>query len=161
MFIFEKVWVRIGVMGGKQIKMFVSLGVVAAMLPLLLWGVTQAPRLTLQTRAESVQLRLWWEPAQVVIKPGQAVRLTLVAEYINQNKLIPMVKAVLKVPAGLQVEPAEINFGQAFAGRTVGGETTAVGGHAGRFELGVVEDGVFTGIPNMEVIEKKAVIIVE
>src|SRR3989338_7297600 len=113
MFIFEKVWVRIGVMGGKQIKMFVSLGVVAAMLPLLLWGVTQAPRLTLQTRAESVQLRLW-------------------------------------------CEPAEINFGQAFAGRTVVGETTAVGGHAGRFELGVVEDGVFTGIPNMEVIEKKA-----
>ena len=108
-------------MGGKQIKMFVSLGVVAAMLPLLLWGVTQAPRLTLQTRAESVQLILWWEPAQVVIKPGQAVRLTLVAEYINQNKLIPMVKAVLKVPAGLQVEPAEINFGQAFAGRTVVG----------------------------------------
>ncbi len=149
------------VMGGKPVKLFLSLGVVAAILPLLLWGVTQAPKLNLQTRAESAQVRLWWEPAQVRINLGKRVKLTLVAEYFNQSKLIPVVKAALRVPEGLRAEPAEISYLQPFSGRVSVGEVVIEADRPGRYELGVLESGVFTGIGSMEIIESPAIIIVE
>lgn len=112
--------------------MFMSFALVAAILPVLMWGMVGTDNLRLLTRADTpTPLRLWFEPAAVVTKPGQKFELVLMAEYDDKNKLIPQVKAGLRAGAGLKVEPLEVEYRQAFVGRV----------ELGRFEVEVLEPG--------------------
>ena len=131
--------------------MFLSFFAAAVILPALLVGVNNPGALRVLTNAsEETKLRLWFEPDKVVTSPGQVVRLKLVAEYDDKNKLLPKVEVML-AGDGVSVKPDQIVYPKPFVGRVVLSEVTVTAKTVGSYQIRVVDTSVNTGLPNLEV----------
>ena len=126
-------------------KTYASLAAAAVALPIVMFGAAAAgSKLNFLSRAQqAVPLRLWWEPAEVTIRPGQKFRLSLVAEYKDKIRLGPQVKArVLARPAGLVVKPERVAYTQAFVGRVEVGTVEVEAMAAGVYRVETQLDGL-------------------
>jgi hypothetical protein len=152
--------VRWGGYWKKNKGLFLSFVAVAALLPAMLVGVTSPGALRVLTSAsEETSLRLWFEPEAVVTSPGQTIRLKLVAEYDDKNKLVPRAEMAVRAE-GLDVTPSNIVYDKSFVGRVVLAEIWVTTKLTGTYQVGVVETSVNTGLPDLGVITNPAKITV-
>jgi hypothetical protein len=145
----------------KSGKLFVSFFTVAAFLPVVLLGVMNKDKLILSSQADTAtDLRIWIEPARVYVKSGQKLQLEVYGSYLDKNKLIPMVKTQLEIPEGIRASQTEINYKEAFAGRTLLGviEVTAI--KRGTYEININSDAVFTGLPSLPIVTSHSTLTV-
>jgi hypothetical protein len=130
-----------------------SLAVTAAVLPFALWAMFSRNQIMTWAKASpSDQLMIWFEPAEVVMKPGQSVNMDIMAEYSGDSRLIPALKTNISVTSGLNInmDVLEYNFG--FSGRKKLGTLTITAVKEGDQSVSVSEKNVFTSLPDLPII---------
>lgn len=143
----------------KNKKLVGSLAVVSAMLPVFLWAAVEAPRMSLVSRASGEELRIWWEPAQIVVGTNPA-RVKLMAEYSSTSKYLNTIKLDVHESEGVRVTPEDVDFNDVFSGRVILGEFELRGIKQGKWEVRINETSVFTGLPDLTVISSPLVVLV-
>lgn len=141
-------------------SMIASFLVVAALLPAVLMGVLNPDGLRLISKADQPrELRLWIEPTEVVVRPGVAVKLTVMANFENETSQIPEFQGNIVGASGLQIAPSELVYKEPFRGTVVLGTISAIAKQTGSFEVKVDEGSVFLNLPDVPVISAGSKII--
>lgn len=95
-----------------------SLVLVAAILPVLLWGVFNSQQLNLQAKGtKSSALRIWFEPAELVMKVGQVGNFEVLAESDLPYVAISDLKVHIETTSGLKSSENSLSFSKGFMGR--------------------------------------------
>jgi hypothetical protein len=144
---------------GKLVFSVVSL---AAFLPVMLWLVISKDKYTVMTQAsQKKEIRVWLEPAEVVMAPGQTYTFRVVSQISDENTLIPKMELKLLADQGLMLMDDKINYSTPFGGKTEVGKVDVVAKSKGKFLISVDEKSVVTGLPDMPVTAAVASIIVQ
>lgn len=109
---------------------FVPLFLLAAILPFLIGFVVSPPKLGFMTKADSEgELRVWLEPANVVMSTGSEATLSVVAQYENDTKLIPEISMQVNSQGPVNVMGESLSYSIPFSGRAELGKIkiTAIG----------------------------------
>ena len=134
----------------KSWGVFVGAGLVTGLLPVMVWGVSSGTRTLFSTRAQTHELRLWWEPAEATLRIDQAMKFKLMANVESKNG-IPALEMELDIPKGILVAPKIVRYGK-LIGTSVVGEVDVVAVNQGDFLIGIIEDKVVTGYPDITII---------
>jgi hypothetical protein len=136
----------------KSGSLVASLIVVAAVLPMVLVA-TLSEDLRLRSFASQVpQLRIWTDPEAVVARTGKSFLLKVYGETNGANDLVPQVKLSVRAPDGVTVGPTEVEYTTPFNGQVLLGEVKVKVERAGSFVLEIPEGGVFSQLPNLQVV---------
>lgn len=99
-------------------KTLLSFVIVAALLPVLIFGAAMKDRLYLSASADAnPALRIWFEPSNVILAPGQQVEVRVMAESDAVKKLASNIRLRLLTTEYLSVENPEVVFEDAFVGK--------------------------------------------
>ncbi len=112
-------------------KTLSSFLIVAALLPVVIFGATLKERMFISASADANPiLRIWFEPASVILSPGQSVSVKVMVESEALKKLVGNVDIPFVVSGQIETDKAGVNFAQAFLGRTEVGRfrVTSLGG---------------------------------
>jgi len=97
---------------------FFPLFVLAAVLPFLIGLVVAPPDISFFTRADTEpELRVWLEPANVLMASGATTELAIIAQFDGEEKLIPELSLELSARGGVVVENARFVHSVPFKGR--------------------------------------------
>jgi len=122
---------------------FLPLFLLVAVLPFLIGLVVSPPNIGFFTKAdEPSSLRIWIEPANVIISPGKTVELLVVAEFEGDNKLIPEISLNLATRGGVMITGDTINYSIPFSGKTEIGRVFVKGVTSGEAIVSVLRDSI-------------------
>ncbi|OGM31997.1 hypothetical protein A2803_02815 [Candidatus Woesebacteria bacterium RIFCSPHIGHO2_01_FULL_44_21] len=102
----------------KLVGRFLPVFLLAAILPFLIGFVVAPPDISFLTRADATsELRVWVEPANVVMSPGGTTEFTVLAQFEGEEKLIPEITLTLTASSGLVLENKSVTYKVPFNGR--------------------------------------------
>jgi hypothetical protein len=125
--------------------------VVAAILPMVLVALLSEDLRLKSYANQSPVLNIWTEPAEVKASPGSTIDLIVFAETVGQLDMVPQVNFSFSIPQGMKVVPAEIDYRKPFSGRVVLGEVKVKISELGEFRLDIVDNSIFSQLPNLKV----------
>lgn len=114
-------------------KTLSSFLIVAALLPVVIFGATLKERLFVSASADANPvLRIWFEPSTVVLSPGQAMNVKVMVESEAVRKLVGSIDVPLIAIGEIELDQSGVNYGKPFLGRTEVGriKVTSFGGEA-------------------------------
>lgn len=127
----------------KIIRTFVPVFLLAAILPLMIGLVVAPPQISLFTNADVTPvLRVWVEPANVIIDSGGKATFNLLAEFDSDNKLIPEIKVPLIVSGGIKTSTNQITYSIPFKGKVTLGSFEVLGQSPGEASVNILKEGV-------------------
>jgi hypothetical protein len=139
-----------------------TLAMMGAILPVVIWGVVNKQQLAILASAKPMdEMRLWLEPPEVVMTVGQKTKFTIMAEYSRTDKLIPMIKTNIQSDEGLKTNTSEIIYNWGFSGKTKIGEVEVEAVSRGARNLAILDNSVFTGLPDLSIVTAGAKIWVK
>jgi len=146
----------------KFLKSFLPVFAISAVLPVFLFLALRPSSLRFVSRADTeAVLRVWVEPASVVVDRGDKASMRVVAE-VEGDVLVPSVTVELIGERGIGISQSEITYSQPFSGKVVLGNFEAYSKTAGEFRVVVASDGVSTGLTQeLEIITGAAEVIVK
>ncbi|MEK9200842.1 MAG: hypothetical protein AAB909_02595 [Patescibacteria group bacterium] len=112
-------------------KTLTSFVLVAALLPVILFGAVMREKLSFSASADANPvLRIWFEPAALILSPGQSISVKMMMESDAEQRLVGSVHVPLIVSGDVQIDPSKIEFQKPFLGRTEVGNVrvTSLGG---------------------------------
>jgi hypothetical protein len=137
----------------------VSLVFAAAILPVMLAGVLNPQGLSLITRAdEADEIRIWFEPAEVVTKPGVKFKLDVMADFESETQIIPAISAIIQHGSDLSINLEKVVYDTPFRGVTKIGTIEVKAESEGKFELGIDPNSVAVSLPDIGVVSAKTLI---
>lgn len=126
-------------------KQFLPVFVVAALLPVGLAVVLNPQGLTIFSRAQkSQELRLWLEPPTLKVRPGERIKLSVMAEFADDTKLIPTLSLIIESDASVQINPAAISYNKPFRGSLKIATITVTPTQTGVFSVNIPQEKVIT-----------------
>lgn len=142
-------------------KLYLSLAVIGALLPVVLWGVVSGQPTRLTTRADQAnELRVWFVPAEVKARPGETIKLKVMANYDGGNNILPKIKVIINTPPNLTTTTNEINFNTPFTGQVSLGELSVRATTEGKYKVYIPDEGIYTGMNNLNATTFPAMITV-
>ena len=124
------------------LKRFSAVFILSAFLPIGLFLVLSPQNYDLFSRAErNLELRLWFEPRSLIIKPQQPIKIKLVGEFMDETAIIGGLNVKLQSDI-FQLTPAEIVYTKPFRGRLVLAEITLTATQTGEFSLEILQENV-------------------
>lgn len=124
------------------LKRYSAFFVLSAILPVGLFLVLSSQNYSLFTKAaRNLELRLWLEPRNVIIKPQQNIKLKLIGEFIDETAIIGGVTVKFQSDT-FRIDPQEISYTKPFRGRLELGEITLTADQAGDFSLVISKENV-------------------
>jgi len=140
-------------------EMSISFLAMSALLPLLLIAVMKSQDLkTIINAGEPPELRIWFEPAQIVTHPGVKFKIKIMADYEDKVNLIQKIEAVIRKSDQLSVKPLNIKYDIPFSGTKELGACEVTANSTGDFDLDIPNNGVFTQTTDLDITTAKAVI---
>lgn len=132
---------------GRLLKKLTPVFVLAAILPVFLIVALSPPDLKFLTRADSdAELRIWFEPAQIVTSPGKSTTLKVYAQFESDSHVLPGV-SFRPISNGVQLQ-GEISYLKPFNGEIELGEIQVIATTSGSFEVMIPQDMVETAYTN-------------
>lgn len=132
---------------GRLIKKLAPVFVLAAILPVFLVVALSPTDLKFLTRADSdAELRIWFEPSQIITSPGKTTSLKVYAQFESDSQVLPGV-SFRPVSEGLHVQ-GEISYLKPFNGEIELGEIEVIAPTSGSFEVTIPQDTVETAYTN-------------
>jgi hypothetical protein len=147
----------------KHRKIILSMVLMAAFLPVLLWMVIGRDKFTMLTQAEgSKVIRIWMEPAEVVLTTGKTYEFRIMAESENPDTLVPKIDLKLIASEGLILGSDKVSYHFPFAGKKeIGKVVINAADTAGRYVINIDAPSVVTGLTEVPVLVAPAVVIVQ
>jgi hypothetical protein len=143
----------------KKWKIYLSLIVISAILPAVLWAVISGKTTSLTSRAsQGAEMRIWFEPANSQIISGKSVKIQIIASFDDPGKIIPYAKIKVSVPEQIWVDENTVEYTQPFSGRTSLGEINVTGNAPGKYVLNIADNDINTSLVNLDVITFPAII---
>lgn len=127
----------------KILKSFLPIFVLSAMLPFLIGFVVSPPDIGFLTRADSSsELRVWLEPANVVMSRGSEASFTVVASFESDTMLIPEISLNIVGGPSLSVNNPNLSYSIPFSGKVELGKVTVAALESGQATLTIPEDSI-------------------
>lgn len=108
------------------LKKFSLLFLLAAVLPVLLIGFQSGQFTFFSQASKQPELRIWFEPSSIVVEMGEEVSVKVVAEFIENNKLVTGILANVTGDSNLNIDPQNFAYTVPFQGRSVVAEINFV-----------------------------------
>ena len=122
---------------------FLPLFFLAAFLPVLIGFVVSPPGLSFLTRAdETGVLRVWVEPANMIMSQGATSEVSLVAQFDGEEKLIPEISVTLENTDNIFIENKVVAHRIPFSGRVELGRVQVRAERSGQAQIIIPKDGV-------------------
>jgi len=122
---------------------FLPLFLLAAILPFLIGFVVSPPKLGFMTRADSEgELRVWLEPANLVMSAGSEAEFSVVAYYENGTRLIPEISLEVAVSGPVSVVDRAVARSVPFSGRTELGKVRVRATGPGKAIVNILQESV-------------------
>jgi hypothetical protein len=138
---------------------FLSFFALAAILPILLIGVLNSEGLKTMIRANQPnELRIWFEPAEVITHPKVKFKIKVMAEYDSSDSLVPKVETTLKKNGDFNIDNPKISYETPFSGKVVLGNYEMTTNSTGTFSLEIPSAAVFTQLTDLNISTAKAII---
>jgi len=138
---------------------YFSFFAIAAILPILMFGVLNPDSLKTFIRADQPSdLRIWFEPAEIVTHPGIKFKVKIMASYEDKYNLVPKVEASIRPNKDLNIVPDKIAYEKPFSGTVELGNYDVSANTYGTFNLEVSGPSIFTQTTNLNINTAKAVI---
>lgn len=117
--------------------------VLAAFLPVGLMMVLSSQNFTWFSRAEkSLEINLWLEPQELVVYSGQPVTLRVMAEFIDEKRLILSLSAQAEVNPQNPIVPQIISYTKPFRGRLQIGTISFTPSFLGNYHISLPKNEV-------------------
>lgn len=127
----------------KVLGRFLPVFVLAAALPFLIGFVAAPPDISFLTRADEAQeLRVWLEPANVILRPGSSTELSVVAQFDGDGKLIPEISLSIVSEGGVTLENENITHSIPFSGRAEIGKVTVRAASVGQAVVSIPKENI-------------------
>lgn len=120
---------------------FLTLIFTAIALPVMVSLVKNGQYKVTGRAVEANTLRAWFEPAEVVMKPGVQAELKLVVERAGSGTLA-WSELRIEADAGLAVEPDKLQLPEGFSGRITVGRVKVTASKPGRHEVRITAEKV-------------------
>lgn len=150
--------------GGKSsiggiFKKFIPIFALAAILPVLLFaaGNTVDYDFTSSANQDPI-LRVWLEPAAVVLSPGESIALEVVADLESESDQVHTITAQIPPITGLRITPTQVSHTPPFRGQTTLGEITVTAMTNGKYTVNVPSATIKTSIDDLEIVTSPAII---
>lgn len=133
--------------GSKNLLRFLSrflpVFLLAAVLPFLIGFVVAPPDISFFTRAdEPSELRVWIEPANLVISPDSATEVSIMAQFDGEGKLVPGVSLSILATGSVTVDSPNVTRRVPFSGRSELGKVLLRAKNAGTGQVAIPEGSV-------------------
>jgi hypothetical protein len=143
----------------KSGLMFMSFLGMAALLPVLMIGVLNPEGIKTIIKADQPpDLRIWFEPAEVITHPGLKFQVKVMAEYDSKTGFVPKVEGNIKSDVKINISPEKVSYEVPFSGTVVLGTYQVSSSAVGKYVLEIPPAGVFTQAPNLNVLTSGAVV---
>jgi hypothetical protein len=117
----------------KLFGRFLPVFLLAAFLPFLIGLVIVPPKIGFLTRADTdAELRVWFEPANIVMTNGSEAELAVVANFEADNKLIPEIGLSFRTLGGISLSSSNLTRSIPFSGKVTIGKVTVRATDKGR-----------------------------
>lgn len=144
----------------KMIKTFLPVFALAAALPLFLILAVGPQRLNFNSKASQNELRIWFDPPSVVAKPGQAIKLNVIASNESSDKLVHSLKIPININPSLSITPLEVGYQEPFSGRVNIGSIAVIAKNQGSFTIEIDPKNVSLNTNEVQVITSPATITI-
>lgn len=136
----------------KSKSLFWTFGIVAAILPAIVWGAISPTGFNVVGRAdETIPLKLWIEPNVVATTVGKTVEVEVWGLYDTKSMIIPKVEFELASDEGIEVANKVIIYNKSFMGQVILDKVSIKALRPGTYQVRVVENTVNTGLPSLPV----------
>lgn len=144
----------------KFLKTYLPLFVIALFLPFLLFFTINSQSFNLASKADSSNdMNVWFDPSTYQMQTGESVTVNIMAS-TQRNDLIHGIKIIVPRVDGLNIQPAQIEYPQAFSGKVILGEITVTALRSGSYSLNLPSEAVETGVENSHITTSPATIVV-
>jgi hypothetical protein len=127
----------------KLFTRFLPLFLLAAILPFLVGMVASPPDIGFLTRADiEPTLRVWLEPANIVLAPGSTTELAVVAQFEGEGEFIPEITLNITSQGGVAVQGSQIAHRIPFSGKAELGRLVVRGVEPGSASVNIDRDSV-------------------
>lgn len=127
----------------KLVTRFLPVFLLAAILPFLIGFVVAPPDISFLTRADATsELRVWIEPANVVMSPGTSTEVSVIAQFGGEGKLVPEVSLALVGTGSVEVTNQNITHSIPFSGRVELARVTVSARSPGTGQVTIPRDSV-------------------
>lgn len=127
----------------KILLKFLPVFVLAAVLPFLIGLVVTPSNIGFFTRADTEpELRVWLEPANILMSSGSTAELTLVAQFDAESLLIPEIALELSSRGGVVMDNTKFVHSIPFRGRKEIGKVYIRGVSPGNAEVIIPQESV-------------------
>lgn len=126
------------------IKRFFPILVLAISLPFFIVLAMSPSELSFLTRAdESLQLRLWFEPNNIILDPGDEAELSVWASFDSDKKLVPTITVpVFADVAGVEILDKEVLYREPFNGKVELGKVRVRALASGQYKVFIEKDDI-------------------
>lgn len=131
----------------ELLRGFWPLFLLAAVLPVLSFGVSSTAPFSLFTRADAPNsMRVWMEPSTIIAYTNQEVTIHLMAELDKPKSLLPSFSTqIVANDPSIQINTPVVSFMKPFGGRIVVGDITIKPTQPGTYSLMLPKDQIKTG----------------
>ena len=146
------------------LRPFFPLFLIAAALPLLIFGVLQKDAFSLFSRADSANtLRIWMEPTTIISNQGKPVTITVMAALDKKETLLPSLSLNFATSSQqTTINPDTLTYTRPFGGQIVVGQVTITPKNIGKEIITIPKESIHTGanVP-LDVVTEGITIITE
>lgn len=140
----------------KFLKRFLPLFALSAILPLFLY-VALAPRqLTFSSKASENELRIWFDPHSVVMKPGENYTFDVIVSSESTDKLISNLSLNFSADTNISYSPSTLSHQEPFSGKIKAGQVNITARKSGKYELTIPPESVVFNTKEVQVITSPA-----
>jgi hypothetical protein len=128
----------------KIVSRFLPLFLLAAILPFMIALVAAPPDIDFLTRADSEQeLRVWIEPANVVMSEGGSTTLTVMVQYDGETSLIPEISLDTASSEMVSISSeSRLTYSTPFSGKVELGKIIITADGKGSGNVSVLKDSI-------------------
>lgn len=129
------------------LKFFLPIFLISAILPIFLFFVIRPPDIDFLTQADvERELRIWFEPPNVVTAVGKPVFVNVVASFDSESMLIPSISFNLSADQSLLLSESIVTYTNPFKGRINLASLSIKPTKAGKFMVSIPTEGIKTGL---------------
>lgn len=127
----------------KILGRFLPLFLLAAILPFLIGMVVAPPNIGFLTRAdEPAILRVWLEPANMLLSPGSTGELTVISQFDGEGRLIPEISLTVAARGGVVISGEKITHSIPYEGRVELGKVYVRGVSSGEAVVSIPKEDI-------------------
>lgn len=127
----------------RFLSRFLPVFLLAAILPFLIGFVVAPPDISFFTRAdEPSELRVWIEPANLVMSPNSTIEVSIMAQFESEGKLVPEVSLSVLATGSITVDSPNVTHSIPFSGRAELGKVLLRATSAGTGQVAIPEGSV-------------------